>query len=382
LRPTVLVAPDKFKGSLTAQEVCAALASGLQSHAHPPHVRMLPVADGGEGTLNAAQAAGYKLLSIEVVGPTSQQRRAQIAHRDGTVIIEMAEICGLQHLPAGIPAPLDASSTGLGMAIRSALALTPRRIIVGLGGSASTDGGLGALTALGGRATTANGTPVPPGGLGLDALHHLDLSRIDPRLAGVELVLATDVDSVLYGPRGAAHVFAPQKGADDAVVTVLDQGLRHLHQVLVRVTGQAVAELPGSGAAGGVPAALVAGCGAMIRPGADLVLDLLGFDQALARCDLVITGEGSWDAQTAAGKAPHAVLARARRRGVPAVAVAGRFESAVHQGPESSVAASFSLTDLAGPNGNPMRDASRLLRNVGVQIAADLSRLTAKGETP
>jgi glycerate kinase len=267
------------------------------------------------------------------------------------------------------------------MAIRSALELAPHRIIVGLGGSASTDGGLGALMSLGAVATTADGTPVHPGGVGLKTLHHLDLTLLDPRLSSVELVLATDVDSVLYGPLGAAHVFAPQKGADPPTVTALDEGLRHLHHILLAATGRETSELPGVGAAGGVPATLIAGCGARIQPGAHLVLDLLGFDDALARSDLVITGEGRWDAQTATGKAPHAVLTRARHAGVPVIAVAGQFASADRPGPENGVAHSYSLSDLAGSQGNPMRDASHLLRRIGEEIAEDLTHLMTMGET-
>lgn len=320
VRPRVVVASDAFKGSLSSAEVGEAVRDGFAESGVAADVVVVPVADGGEGTVAAALAAGFRPVGVRVNGPTGAPVAAALATDGSTVVVELADVCGLGRLPGGVRAPLTATSRGLGEAVRAALDLAPTRLVVGVGGSASTDGGAGLLVALGARVTDADGSEVGPGGLGLAGVAHLDRTGLDPRLAATALVVATDVDSPLLGERGAAAVFAPQKGAGPDDVALLERALARWASVV----DPGAAALPGAGAAGGVGYALLAVLGARRLPGVEVVLDLVGFDAALAGADLVVTGEGSLDAQTATGKAVAGVAARAAAVGVPVVAVCGR----------------------------------------------------------
>jgi glycerate kinase len=287
----VLVAPDKFKGSLTAGEVASAVASGF-ADVHPAAVvRTLPVADGGEGTVDAAVAAGYRRVRVPARGPTGARVTASYAVRGDTAVVELAEASGLHRLPRG-PEPLAASSAGAGDVVAAAVRAGCRRIVLGVGGSACTDGGTGLLTALGARLLDDAGGEVPLGGAVLTRVAALDLSGME--LSEVDFEVASDVDNPLYGPDGAAFVYGPQKGASPDDVEVLDAGLRNW----ASVAGPEFAGRPGAGAAGGVGFAAMAVLGARMRPGIELLLDLLGFDDALAGAELVVTGEGSLDRQT------------------------------------------------------------------------------------
>ncbi|MFJ4655278.1 glycerate kinase [Nocardia sp. NPDC088792] len=322
----VLIAPDKFKGSLSAAEVAHCLARGLSAAgAHPVE---LPLADGGDGSVAAAIRAGYTAHTVTVAGATGLPHRARIAVSDGlpnarTALVEVADTCGLATLPSGRLSPLDASSLGFGQAVRQALRHRPARLVLALGGSASTDGGLGLLTALGIRGLDAAGRPLYPCGRALSALARIDTSSaID--LTGVELIVASDVTNPLTGPRGAAHVFGPQKGASNNDTAVLDRGLSHFAKVLAESSfpqAQSLATAPGAGSAGGIgfAAALL---GARMISGAEFFLDLLDFDTHAAGADLVITGEGSLDDQSAHGKLPTVIAGRAAP--IPVIAVAGR----------------------------------------------------------
>jgi glycerate 2-kinase len=319
----VLVAPNAFKGSLTAQEAAAAMAAGIGRAAADARCTLRPMADGGDGSLDAFVAAGFTRRSVTTHGPTGEAVRASIASDGSTVVVELASSCGLGLLPRGDLAPMTSTTRGLGDAIRAALDTDPSGIIVCLGGSASTDGGTGLLVALGARLLAADGAVVEPGGAGLPRIADVDLALLDPRLRDTEIVIAADVTSPLHGPDGAAAVFAPQKGATRDEVDELDAGLRSWAGVLARVTGRDVASTPGAGAAGGAGAALLAACAATVSPGAALIADLVGLDEALADSDLVITGEGRLDAQSMLGKGAVLVAARARAVGVPALAVCG-----------------------------------------------------------
>lgn len=350
----VLIASDKFKGSLTATEVIAHIAAGISQWDRAIEVASVIVADGGDGMLAAAQAAGFTLMPVTVAGPTGMPVESAYAVRSRPlpalgrdVVVEMADACGLLRLPDGIPAPLTASSRGLGEVMRVALERErPTRMWVGIGGSASTDGGVGMLAALGIAALDEAGNPVPEGGIGLASVASLDARRFTPRLALTQVEFACDVDSPLTGPSGAAAVFAPQKGADPAQVEELDAGLTHWADVVTGVSGQDLRAEPGAGAAGGVGYAARAVLGAHLRPGIDIVLDLVGLDAALAGCDLVITGEGSIDAQTVLGKAPAGVARRAAAHGIPVVAVCGRRRLTDAQLAASGFAGVYALTDL------------------------------------
>jgi glycerate kinase len=334
-------------------------------------VTVVPVADGGEGTVAAALAAGFDPVTAPVHGPTGDPVTATLAVRgageDRTVVVEMADACGLSRLPGSHPAPLVASSRGLGEAVRAALDLRPRTVVVGVGGSASTDGGAGMLSALGARAVDAHGATLGDGGAALADVVAVDASGLDPRLGTVELVLAADVDSPLTGPRGAAHVFGPQKGATPAQVELLDAALARWASVVAPDD----TDLPGAGAAGGVGYALLAVLGAVRRPGVDVVLDLVGIDAALEGADLVVTGEGTLDAQTSAGKAVTGVVRRAQAHAVPVVAVCGVDELGAEDLSAMGLAATYPLSDLEPDPGRSVRHAEELLRRQGARLAEE-----------
>ncbi|MDP9222119.1 MAG: glycerate kinase, partial [Actinomycetota bacterium] len=273
----VVVAPDKFKGSLTAAEVGAAVRTGLLAVRPALDVRVLPVADGGDGTLDAAVSAGFQRVPVTVSGPVGAPTEAAIAVRDAVAVVELALASGLVLLPVDRLEPLAASSFGTGQLIAAALDRGCLRIVLGVGGSACTDGGAGMLQALGARFLDAHGRDLPRGGGPLLDLATVDLAALDPRLAGVDFVLASDVDNPLLGPRGAAHVYGPQKGASPQDVELLDAALAKLAAAWDPVA----AEAPGAGAAGGVGYAALAVLHATPRSGIDVVLDLVAFDSAL-----------------------------------------------------------------------------------------------------
>ncbi|HET8787934.1 MAG TPA: glycerate kinase, partial [Actinomycetes bacterium] len=318
----VVVAPDKFKGSLTAAQVAARVAAGLARAAPGAEVLEMPVADGGDGTLEAAVEAGYRRVPVRAEGPTGEPVETAYAERDGVAVVELADVSGLGRLPGGRLAARTASSYGTGQVIRAALDAGCRRVVLGIGGSAGTDGGAGLVQALGGRLAGEHGGEVGRGGAALAAVRSLDLAGLHPALATAEVVVASDVDNPLLGPRGAAAVYGPQKGASPADVAELDAALARWADAVRRATGRDEAATPGAGAAGGVGFAVLAVLGATLAPGIDLVLDLVGFRAVLPGAGLVITGEGSLDGQTLHGKAPAGVAAAARASGIPVIAVA------------------------------------------------------------
>ncbi len=368
----VLVAPDKFKGSLPAAGVADAVARGVRAVVPDVDVRCLPVADGGDGTLAAAAAAGFERVAVTVAGPTGRPVRSAYARRDGTAVVEMADACGLERLPGGVGDPLRASSRGLGEVIAAALDGGCREIVVGIGGSASTDGGAGMLAALGARLRDASGAPVPDGGASLLEVAEADLSGLHPALATADVVVACDVDNPLTGAQGAAAVYGPQKGATPDDVAVLDRAMTRWADVVAAAVGQDGRTTPGAGAAGGVGLAALAVLDARLRPGIDLVLDLVGFDEALTGCDLVVTGEGSLDEQSLRGKAPVGVAARARARGVPVLAVCGRRALDDVALRAAGIEASYALLDLEPDVDRCLRDPAPLLERLGQQLASRL----------
>jgi glycerate kinase len=381
----IVVAPDKFKGSLPAADVAGAVAAGLRAALGGAEIVTMPVADGGEGTVDAAVAAGFERVPVVAAGPVGDPVRASYARRGEVAVVELAGVCGLARL-AGPLAPLTASSFGAGEMLRTALDAGARRIILGVGGSASTDGGAGLLQALGARVLDARGEDLGretggrrlAGGADLDAVAALDLAGLHRAFRGgsrsAELILAADVDNPLTGPDGAAAVYGPQKGASAAEVARLEAGLRRWAAVVAAAVGEDWSQKPGAGAAGGVGFAALAVLGARMRPGIDVVLELTGFASRLAGADLVITGEGSLDAQSLAGKAPVGVARAAGRLGVPVVAVAGRNTLTADELAAAGIAAVYPLTDLEPDSGRCHAEAAGLLRRVGQMIARD--RLT------
>ena len=379
----IVVAPDKFKGSLPATQVAAAIAAGLHAGRPGAEVVTIPVADGGEGTVDAAVAAGFERVPVTAAGPAGDPVRASYARRGQVAVVELAGVCGLARLPGGRPAPLSASSFGAGEVLRAALEADARRIILGVGGSASTDGGAGLLQALGARVLDTSGEPVRPGGAGLREVAALDLTGLHRALcpAGypADIILAADVDNPLTGPDGAAEVYGPQKGASPAEVAALDAGLRRWAAVVAAAVGRDWSRTPGAGAAGGVGFAALAVLGATRRPGIELVLDLAGFETALDGADLVITGEGSLDAQSLAGKTPVGVARAAARRGIAVVAVAGRSTLREAELAAAGIAAVYPLTDLEPDLERCRAEADRLLRCTGQTIARDRLAEVATG---
>ncbi|MEU9470720.1 glycerate kinase [Streptomyces avermitilis] len=369
----VLIAADKFKGSLTAVQVAERVTVGLRRVAPAVEVEALPVADGGDGTVDAAVAAGFERRAVRVAGPLGEEVTAAFALRGGTAVVEMAEASGLQRLPKGVFAPLTASTYGSGELLRAALDAGARTIVFGVGGSATTDGGAGMLAALGARFVDAEGEPVAPGGGGLSELALADLSGLDPRLAEIELVLASDVDNPLTGPKGAPAVYGPQKGAAPDDVATLDAALGHFASVLEKAIGPQAAEYaaaPGAGAAGGIGyGALV--LGARFRPGIEVMLDVLGFAPALDRATLVITGEGSLDEQTLHGKAPAGVAAAARAAGKEVVAVCGRLALPPQELGRAGIRRAYPLTEVEPDIAQCIADAGPILERVAESIARD-----------
>lgn len=322
----VLIAPDSFKGSLTAQQVCEAMAAGVHASGPLLETVSVPMADGGEGTVQAlVDATGGEVRPVTVTGPLGTPVEAFYGLLgDGTTaVIEMAAASGLPLVPPAQRNPLHTTTFGTGELIRHALDAGCRRLIIGIGGSATTEGGLGVAAALGARLLDAGGQPVAPTGEGLARLARLDLSEFDPRVAECEIRVACDVDNPLYGPTGAAAVYGPQKGATPAVVSQLDEGLRNLAAVIARDLGCDVSAMPGGGAAGGLGAGLVAFCGARLERGVAIVIDTVALPAKMAGCALCLTGEGRLDGQTVFGKTPQGVANVARLLGVPVMALAG-----------------------------------------------------------
>ena len=361
----ILIAPDKFKGSLTAVEAAAAIAEGALRVYPDAVTTQFPVADGGEGTLEAAVAAGYEERINAVVGPILAPIGAAWALRKDrsgatTAVIETAQASGLAHMEPTPENSLRAHSYGCGQLIAAALDAGATEIVLGVGGSAMTDGGSGALRALGLKPLDAAGNVVPLGGGSLADAVSLDVSGLDPRLSAVTFRIAVDVQSPLYGTTGAAHVFGRQKGADDDAIEKLDAGLRNWASLLREATGRNV-NVPGAGAAGGFPASFLAFTQATLEGGFALVAALTGLAEKLADADLVITGEGSMDSQSLTGKAPIALAEAARDRGIPVVAVAGRITVTPEELAEHGVVAAAQLLDVAPSPQDAMSDAGKYL---------------------
>jgi glycerate 2-kinase len=375
----IVVAPDKFKGSLPATQVAAAIAAGLHAGRPGAEVVTIPVADGGEGTVDAAVAAGFERVPVTAAGPAGDPVRTSYARRGEVAVVELAGVCGLARLPGGRPAPLTASSFGAGEVLRAALEAGARRIVLGVGGSASTDGGAGLLQALGARVLDTRGEPVRPGGAGLRDVATLDLAGLHPVGRAADIILAADVDNPLTGPDGAADVYGPQKGASPAEVGALAAGLRRWAAVVAAAVGRDWSQAPGAGAAGGVGFAALAVLGATRRPGIELVLDLAGFEGALDGADLVITGEGSLDAQSLAGKTPVGVARAAARYGIGVVAVAGRSTLIEAELAAAGIAAVYSLSELEPDLERCRAEAAGLLRRTGQMIARDRLAEVAAG---
>jgi glycerate kinase len=321
----IVVAPDKFKGSLTARAAGEAIARGLARAFTRAEIDIVPVADGGDGTADVlVDALGGKLVTCDVVGPDGVTVTATYGSLpDARAVIELARASGLALIAPGKNDPLTATTHGTGQLIAAAIDAGAKNVILAIGGSATNDGATGALAALGARFTDATGSTLGPGGAALGKLASVDIGPLSARLRGISLDIACDVANPLCGPNGASAIYGPQKGASPQEVRLLDEALSHFADIVERLLGTRLRDVPGAGAAGGAGFGFMALAGARLRPGAELILEALAFDRRLEGADLVVTGEGRLDRQTLSGKAPYAVARAARRRGIPVVAVAG-----------------------------------------------------------
>ncbi|WP_432936178.1 glycerate kinase [Kribbella sp. CA-253562] len=365
----VLVASDKFKGTVSSAEVAAAVGDGVRGVCPDAVVESVLVADGGDGTLAAAVAAGFELVPVVAAGPTGEPVRSGFARRGSTAVVELADVSGLIRLPGGAPRPLTATSRGTGEVIAAAIDAGCTRVIVGIGGSASTDGGAGLIRALGARVLDAAGAEVAEGGEALSSASSVELSAVGERLKGVEIVVACDVDNPLTGPSGAAATYGPQKGATPEQVAVLDDALDHWADLVGGASD--LRHVPGAGAAGGVGFAALAVLGARLQPGIELMLELVGFRERLAGVDLVVTGEGALDEQTLRGKAVAGVAQAASAAGIPVVAVCGTNRLDAERLKHAGIDAAYALTDLQPDVRRCIADPVPLLRRLGERIAVE-----------
>ncbi|HEX6844020.1 MAG TPA: glycerate kinase [Actinomycetota bacterium] len=368
----VLLCPDKFRGTATARQAAEAIETGWRRIRPEDRLVLRPMADGGEGTLEALAGEG-PIARVRVAGPLGDPVDAPLAVlADGTAVIEVATASGLVLLGDRRREPLHASTRGVGDLIRAALDRHARRILVCLGGSATNDAGAGMAVALGARFLDAAGMQVPDGGAALADVVRIDLTRIDPRLRATEVVGLCDVDNPLIGPRGASVVFGPQKGASPDDVWTLDRALSDLAAVASRDLGVDRSREPGAGAAGGLGFGLIAFCGARLRRGVDTVADAVGLDALIDDADLVVTGEGAFDETSLGGKVVGAVLTRATLAGTPAAVVCGRAD--VRPGGTDVT----SLIDLVGPEA-AVHDARRALETAGETLAVRAEILAGVG---
>lgn len=366
----LLIAPDKFKGSLTAAQVAAAVGAGVRRVRADAEVTVVPVADGGDGTLAAFVAAGFTEIPVRASGPTGEQVLTSYARQHDLAVVEMADVSGLALLPGPL-APMRSTSRGTGEVVAAAIDDGCRRIVLGIGGSACTDGGAGLVQALGAKLLDIGGHQIGDGGVSLPDLVAADFAPIRTLLAGVKLTVACDVDNPLTGPRGAAAVYGPQKGAEPGQVHKLDDALTHWADQVFASTGADHRDAPGAGAAGGVGFAAIALLDAELRSGIDLVLELVGFHDQLDGVDLVVTGEGTLDEQTLHGKAPAGVAKAARRAGIPVVAVCGHNTLNRSQLRAAGISAAYALTELEPDVQRCIQQGAPLLERLGERIATE-----------
>ncbi len=372
----IVIAPQEFKESLSGIEIAQAMKEGVLRVWHDADTHLIPVADGGDGTLQSlVDASNGVLMTSTLDDPLGRPIDAVWgALGDGhTAVIEMARASGLALLDSTERDPLIASTSGVGQLISHALDAGYRRLIIGIGGSATNDGGAGMAQVLGAKLLDADGNPLPPGGGALSTLDRIDASDIDPRLNATEIEVACDVTNPLCGSTGASAIFGPQKGADAEMVAHLDSALNRFGMVLKRDLAKDVMETPGAGAAGGLGAGLMAFTNARLRPGADIVIDALDVEARLEGASLVIVGEGQTDRSTIFNKAPVAVAQRAKALGIPVIAISGSLGSGYEQVHDFGIDAAFSILDGCKTLETAMSETAELVANATEQACRALS---------
>jgi len=370
----IVIAPDSFKESLSALEAASAIEAGFREVFPDAVYVKVPVADGGEGTVEAMIAAtGGRRIDLQATGPLGRPVAAFYGLTGGAdtiAVIEMAAASGLELVAPDERDPLRATSRGTGDLIRAALDAGARRFILGVGGSATNDGGAGMLQALGVGLFDAQGAQLAPGGAALAGLDRIDVSGLDPRIKQSVFEVACDVSNPLVGLLGASAIFGPQKGATPEMVAQLDANLRHYAAIIARDLGQDVADIPGAGAGGGIAAAMLVFLDGRLRPGSEIVTDAVGLDAAVVDADLVVTGEGRIDSQTVNGKTPIGVARVAQRHGKPVIAIGGCLANDANAVHAHGIAATFSTVMKAGTVAEALAGARFNLHSAARNIAA------------
>jgi glycerate kinase len=380
----IVVAPNAYKGALSASKAAQAIALGLGNSLENADISCIPVADGGDGLLDVVtHALDGDLRHISVHGPLLTPISAQFCHtKNGLGAIEMALASGIALLSKQQLNPLETSTMGTGELLEAAIESGCARILVGLGGSATNDGGIGLAHALGYRFLDKDGSELPPIGGNLQKIAAITADNVLPQLANVEIIGVCDVTNPLCGPEGASAIFGPQKGADPKMVEELDAGLANLASIVKRDLGSDHANVPGAGAAGGLGFGLLAFCGAKLEPGIDLILKTVNFSSHLRNADLCITGEGRIDEQTQHGKAPAGVALACKELGVPCVALVGSAGTELGELPQMGLTASFALADGPMTLESSMAETERLLQRAGEQIGALFAAGRQKNRVP
>lgn len=371
----IVVASDSFKGSLSSLDVAEAAGKAINEGYPQCEVVKVDVADGGEGTMDALRGTlGGEKIALEVSDPLGRPIQASYVILDDgvTAVLEMAAASGLPLLAASERNPLKTSTYGTGQLVKDALSRGCRKFLVGIGGSATNDAGMGMLQALGVRFYDASGVELQGKGQSLEKVENIDMAGLCPGIAEAEFIVACDVEAPLFGPTGAAYVFSPQKGADPAMVEILDNGLRHFSQVSLRSLNSEkdYSKTPGAGAAGGLGFGFIAFLNARLERGIEMVLDAIGFDSIIEGADLIITGEGRVDSQTLTGKTPFGVLQRAKKQNIPVVAIGGSVTLDAHAALDAGFAGVYAVTPAEMPLETAMRpdvaseNISNTVRNI------------------
>ena len=367
----ILVAPDSFKGSLTAMEAAENIKNGIHNYDSKIDIDLLPMADGGEGTVQSlVDATEGEIIKKKVTGPLGNTVEAfyGLLGDKKTAVIEMAAASGLPLVPEEKKNPSKTTTYGTGELIAAALDAGAQKIIIGIGGSATNDAGVGMAQALGAEILDEKGEQIDFGGGSLSQIEQIKLDKLDSRLKDVEILAACDVDNPLYGKEGAAYVYAPQKGANPEMVEILDQNLRYFNDIVIKELNKNPNEISGAGAAGGLGAGLVAFLDAELKAGVTIILDLINFEERLKNVDLVITGEGMLDGQSIYGKTPVGVSRSAAKKNIPVIAIAGTLGEGVEKVLDHGINSYFSIIDRPAELKDIIERSPELLAEVSEQI--------------
>jgi len=379
----IVIASDKYKGSLSALEVCTIIGRTIKELDPEIAIEISPMADGGEGTVGTlVESLDGKIVEICATGPLGEKVRAELGMMDdGTAVIEMASASGYVLVPRDRRNPMETTTFGTGELIKKALELGSKKIIVGIGGSATNDGGMGMAQALGYEFIGSDGEILGFGGKQLQKLKKIKTDNVHSGLSSTVIEIACDVDNPLFGKRGAAYVYGPQKGADPEMVASLDSGLRNFAKVVANDTGKDISGLPGAGAAGGLGAGLAAFAGASLRPGTDIVIEVTGLDKKIRDADLVITGEGAMDEQTFYGKSSFGVAKLASKYGIPVISINGSVLAKgekINTGNSSLFAGNFSIINRPMKLEEAIKQAPELLAAVTAEIMGFYLKIVKK----